>query len=402
MNGMNGSNIDCNNFCESAEAVNRLSFSSDGDRIKALAAAYRLVNRLETPWDTVARLCMTEAGYRPALGACLKIARDLQLFEKWHRLGEGAVCSDEKLADLVGCDVFLLQRILRHLAATNVLDNPAEGQYRQTAFSEALLQPVFGEWITYLYDATIPCFHKAPEYLASTGYQNPTDPKNGIFQYTKGFMGNLFEYYDAHPEEGRSFNNVMGGVMANQAGMLDIYPYGNLIDPTRDDATTPVLVDVGGNVGHDINKLLSLYPQLAPRLVLQDRNDVVRRARCPSNVTVMAHDFFTPQPVKGARSYYLHGVIHDWADKEARQILCHLRDAMTKGYSKLLVHDHILPERSAHPQATAYDLTMMVKVSAFERTESMWKELLRSVGFNTITIWNSPLATQSVIEVELS
>ena len=114
----------------------------------------------------------------------------------------------------------------------------------------------------------------------------------------------------------------------------------------------------------------------------------------------MAHDFFTPQPVKGARAYYLHGVIHDWADAEAGRILGHLRDAMTTGYSKLLIHDHVLPERNSHPQATAYDLTMMVKVSAFERTELMWRELLRSVGFNVIRIWNSPLATQSVIEAE--
>lgn len=74
---------------------------------------------------------------------------------------------------------------------------------------------------------------------------------------------------------------------------------------------------------------------------------------------------------------------------------------MTPGYSKLLVHDHVLPENHPHPQATAYDLTMMVKVSAFERTESMWKALLGSVGFRVIKIWGSPLATQSVIEAEL-
>lgn len=98
----------------------------------------------------------------------------------------------------------------------------------------------------------------------------------------------------------------------------------------------------------------------------------------------------------------MHGVIHDWSDERARQILTHLRDAMAPGYSKLLVHDHVLPESNLHPQATAYDLTMMVKVSAFERTESMWKDLLGSVGFRVIKIWSSPLATQSVIEAELA
>lgn len=106
--------------------------------------------------------------------------------------------------------------------------------------------------------------------------------------------------------------------------------------------------------------------------------------------------------ITGARAYYMHGVIHDWSDEPARKILAHLRDAMTPGYSTLLIHDHVLPTTDPHPQATAYDLTMMVKVSAFERTESMWAELLESVGLRIIKIWDSPLATQSVIEADVA
>lgn len=44
--------------------------------------------------------------------ASLKIARDLQLFEEWHRVKEDAVCSDVELADLVGCDAFLLRTFI--------------------------------------------------------------------------------------------------------------------------------------------------------------------------------------------------------------------------------------------------------------------------------------------------
>lgn len=104
----------------------------------------------------------------------------------------------------------------------------------------------------------------------------------------------------------------------------------------------------------------------------------------------------------GAHAYYLHGVLHDWSDEPARKILEQLRPAMEPGYSKLLVHDHVLPESQPHPQATAYDLTMMVKVSALERTESMWQTLLESAGFKIIKVWNSSLMTQSVIEAELA
>ena len=138
-----------------------------------------------------------------------------------------------------------------------------------------------------------------PIYLAQHGYQNPADPNNGIFQYTKGFRGSLFDYYDQHPVQGATFNHMMGGVMAKQAGMLDIYPFEQLTDAQPVESPTALLVDVGGNVGHDINKFLAKHPELAPRLVLQDRPDVVQIAKCPSTVQIMAHDFFTPQPVKG-------------------------------------------------------------------------------------------------------
>lgn len=59
-NGISASFTNVDEFVRSIEGINRSSFSFDGDRIKALAAAYALVSHLETPWDSVARLCMTE------------------------------------------------------------------------------------------------------------------------------------------------------------------------------------------------------------------------------------------------------------------------------------------------------------------------------------------------------
>ena len=79
-----------------------------------------------------------------------------------------------------------------------------------------------------------------------------------------------------------------------------------------------------------------------------------------------------------------------------------LAPAITQGYSTVLIHDHVLPDSHPHPQATAYDLTMMVKVSALERSEYMWKGLLDSAGFKITQIWTSPLMTQSIIEAELA
>ncbi|KAF2204392.1 S-adenosyl-L-methionine-dependent methyltransferase, partial [Delitschia confertaspora ATCC 74209] len=387
----------------SLEDLERESFSNDAERIEALHAAYALVSRLETPWETIARLCMGQ----PALGASLKVAKDVGLFEKWHAQDDGPRGVKE-LSEMVGVESLLLERILRHLSSNHVLSEPSPGLYQQTHFSLSLNTPSFGEWINYLYDATIPCFHKMPEYLAKTGYKNPNDEHDGIFQYTTGFKGGLFQYYDANPDKGNTFNYVMSGVMATQASWLDIFPHQRFVEENSCPKCSPaadkdaaILVDVGGNVGHDLERFREAHPEVANKLVLQDRPDVVKNSTLPDPVVKMGHDFFTEQPVKGARAYYMHGVLHDWSDESCIKILEQLRPAMRPGHSTLLVHEHVIPETHPNPHATAYDLTMMVKVAGLERTETMWKKLLDTAGFKIVKIWRSPMAAQSVIEAEV-
>lgn len=144
----------------------------------------------------------------------------------------------------------------------------------------------------------IPCSYKTPEFLRKTGYKNPTSPEDGIFQYARSYKaGNLFQYYKDHPREGASFNHVMGGVMANQATWFDIIPVRTFME--GHDPSQPLLVDIGGNVGHDLEKFRQVYPNTAPLLYLQDRAAVIEQSKCPDSVNKMAHDFFQPQPIKG-------------------------------------------------------------------------------------------------------
>lgn len=60
-----------------------------------------------------------------------------------------------------------------------------------------------------------------------------------------------------------------------------------------------------------------------------------------SHQTVLAHDFFSPQPIKDADIFLLRTILHDWSDKYALQILRHLRAAATPT-TRLLVLDQIL------------------------------------------------------------
>lgn len=70
-----------------------------------------------------------------------------------------------------------------------------------------------------------------------------------------------------------------------------------------DDAA--LVVDVGGSYGDVLQMILEACPRIpAGRMVLQDRVSVIEEVKkldTPAlrGVRKMAHDFFTPQPLKG-------------------------------------------------------------------------------------------------------
>ncbi|KAK9438525.1 sterigmatocystin 8-O-methyltransferase [Metarhizium brunneum] len=108
-----------------------------------------------------------------------------------------------------------------------------------------------------------------------------------------------------------------------------------------------VLVDVGAGKGHDLMAFHEKYAGHS-RLVLQDLAAVTDHVKDLSGeIEIMTHDFFTEQPVRGARAYLYHHILHDWSDKRCLEILGKLRGAMLPGYSKLLIHDMVIPERGA-------------------------------------------------------
>lgn len=47
-----------NQIVQTLNGIGADSFENDGERMEAVAAAYALVARLETPWDFVLRLAM--------------------------------------------------------------------------------------------------------------------------------------------------------------------------------------------------------------------------------------------------------------------------------------------------------------------------------------------------------
>ena len=93
---------------------------------------------------------------------------------------------------------------------------------------------------------------------------------------------------------------------------------------------------------------------------------------------------------KGARTYYLHWILHDWSDSQACQILSNIAAAMEPGYSVLIINETIIPDEGCDSLAAAISAMMMLQVGAAERTERQWRELLATVGLTDVRCYQSP------------
>ena len=151
-----------------------------------------------------------------------------------------------------------------------------------------------------------PVFQKLPAFLADTKYTSPADIKNGPFQYGQGTKLDAWEWKLQHPKVEQAFHNYMAGYHQGRPSWMDdgFYPvHHRLVKGIKTGAKEVAIVDIGGNLGHDLEELKSKRPNLPGRFVLQDKADVTAKfTDSGKGIEAMSHDFFTEQPIKGQYS----------------------------------------------------------------------------------------------------
>ena len=226
---------------------------------------------------------------------------------------------------------------------------------------------------------------RLPEYFEINGYKCPDDAYGGPFQFAKGTKLHAFEWLETKPRDQKAFNKFMSIAGRNKGE--DWFEYFPVEEKLRSEHTRPLLVDIGGGRGHDLVSLKNRFPNLSGECIVQDLPSVIDDAEdLPQSVTAMAHDFFAPQPVIGAKAYYLRAVLHDWPDKLARQILENIKVSMSKD-SMLLVSEIVMPDSNAPLFNAEVDLSMMAMFSAIDRTQAQFQELFDSAGLDLVNIW---------------
>jgi hypothetical protein len=316
------------------------------------------------------------------------------------------------LADLAAKTNFqeaLLERLLRLVVGTGFLDQTGTYEYKHTKFSDAYRQtPGVGNYFQTMMDNHFYTMQKFHEYLSEKGapYREPPSITHNPYTWRYGAEGTT--PWDLMAREPAVFKNFQLSMMAQEESspIVGFYDYDKLYDPEKDGERV-TLVDVGGGQGQQISKILAAHPKLkSSKFVLQDMPEVLALAagNIPDDVERMQHDFWTPQPVKGAKAYFLSRVLHDYPDAACVKLLSLLADAMEPD-SKVLIVDMVLPKRAyeADLPAVGMDLTVLV-CSGKERTaEGYERDLLKPAGLELVKIWSAREggASGNIVEAQL-
>jgi hypothetical protein len=278
------------------------------------------------------------------------------------------------------------------------------------------------------------------KWLKTKDYQTPTTLRDNPFTLAMQTDMTFFEYLESSPPDAAQFANHMIGHRLGRPRWTNpiVYPVADRLLKDFDPGKSVLIVDVGGNTGPDMKDFRQAFPDVTGRVMIQDLPDVIAAATAPDTkpdessqngggevkqvdgkarergssladlgIETMVHDFFTPQPVHGARAYLLHFILHDWPDDKCVEIVSHLKKAMAPGYSKLLISEYVIPDGGGPNgggdwETTYLDLYMMVLFGSRERTERDWRELLEGrCGLKITAVFNPGNGIEGVIECEV-
>ncbi len=306
---------------------------------------------------------------------CIYTAAKLEIAD---HLGDSTL-SLAALAEKTRTHVPSLYRLMRALSSVGIFQQLDNGDYSNTTLSSTLQSNVKGSMKAM-------ALTQLGDHYNAWGQLSYSVKTGGIaFDFVEGMP--VWQYYEAHPEEGRIFmqamNGLSGAVLAN-------------IIPAYDFSSLHSIVDVGGGIGTLMMGILDAFPHLNG--IIFDEEYVIEQARVKvqerglaDRCTAVAGSFFETLPA-GADAYMMKMIVHDWDDEQSIRILQNCHRAMAP-HSKLLIIESVLPSTSAPHPGLFMDINMMTMTGGRERTEAEFADLLQKAGLklNAVIPTHSPM-----------
>lgn len=105
--------------------------------------------------------------------------------------------------------------------------------------------------VGFFFNIAVPIATTLLAWLNKTGHVDLLSSNDGSWSMARGTEKGLFDHLNGHPMELASFAAHMSGYSEDRGIWFDIYPVGGILEGCDD--STPLLVDVGGGRGHDMD-----------------------------------------------------------------------------------------------------------------------------------------------------
>jgi hypothetical protein len=269
------------------------------------------------------------------------------------------------IAQAVGCDAWVLHRILQHLVRRGVFEEPEEGRFALNESARGLLDRSLRIGL----DLDSFGGRMAHAWGTLLKYARTGEPA-----YRDVFGRPFWEDLAANPEIAAAFDALIGAVGHGR-------PDPNF-DITGGWDGIRWVVDVGGGTGGMIAEILRIRAALRGTLVDQPATvaraaETFREAGVADRVSTAGQSFFDPLPA-GADLYLLCGILNDWGDRETLAILRRCRDA-ADGTGRVVVLKSVSPDGAGRP------LTIeMVLAGGKHRTVTEFRALAQSAGLGIV------------------
>ncbi|KAI4241941.1 MAG: hypothetical protein L6R42_011153, partial [Xanthoria sp. 1 TBL-2021] len=206
--------------------------------------------------------------------------------------------------------------------------------------THSLAEPSSEANITEAFICEFPFLLDLPTYLSHTHYQNPSDSNDTVHHFAHKTDKHWFEWATKdNPKSYDALNQFMAVNLHAKTG-IDVFPFESILpklfSPTE--PSTPLspeqtlFIDIGGGRGQICEAFKSRFPSppSGGRVIVQDLPQTLAGVPTPSptGIEAIPHNFFEPNPITGAKIYYLRHVLHDWPDHKCQEILKHVKDAM--------------------------------------------------------------------------
>ena len=313
--------------------------------------------------------------------ALIHIGTDLKVFEALSSASDPLTL--QHLLEKTGAAKTLLTHLLRSMASFGFIHETEKDTFSANHVTHILAKPDVAGAVDHITGLHALTAQALPGYLREHNYENLDNPKDLPFHKALNTDLPPFEWMKQNPMQMKSLGHVMR--VERLDVWIDSYPVEEEVSEFRATDNTALLVDVGGGFGQQALAFKTKFDSLQGRIIVQDVASTLAHAPATEHLEFQEHDFFKPQPIKGAKYYYLRHILHDWNDDDSVRILQNLIPAMTSE-SRILIDEVVLPDSKVPWQCAFMDLVMTTSLGGRERSEEEWKSLLDKAGLKIVSV----------------